>query len=222
MAAPIADFIQLPLDTGNTGKKNRTQTRVVGANTVHEHYIVCISARSYLGVYWGTIGNQTVPTAAQNGTSTGNWWLFNPVGSAIKSGVRRFSRTWQYAALAVDLVPGQFRISLFTFTGTASGAQVTLGKHDSTDATPVTNLRTAMTGLTITLGSSVWEEQGPILPLATGSGVVCGPAIGIERLPEETGEIILRAGEGIVDWSAQALTTANRRQSTNIEVSEFE
>lgn len=222
MAAPIADFVQLPLDTGNTGKKNRTQTRVVGANTVHEHFVVCVSARSYVGLYWGTVGNQTIPIAAHNGTSTGNWWLFNPVGSAVKTGVRRFSRTWQYAALAVDLVPGQFRISLFTFTGTASGAQTALGKRDSTDPTPVTNLRTASTGLTITLGNSIWEEQGPILPLATGSGVVCGPAIGIERLPEEVAEIVLRGGEGIVDWSALGVTTANRRQTSNIGISEFE
>ena len=40
MAAPIANKIILPDDSGNTGKKVRTQTRVVGADTVHEHFFV--------------------------------------------------------------------------------------------------------------------------------------------------------------------------------------
>lgn len=31
-------FIQLPDDASNTGKKVRTQSRAIGANTVHEHY----------------------------------------------------------------------------------------------------------------------------------------------------------------------------------------
>jgi hypothetical protein len=37
MAAPIAAYVQLPADTANTGKKNRTQTKVAGSDTVHQH-----------------------------------------------------------------------------------------------------------------------------------------------------------------------------------------
>lgn len=223
MATPVAAFIQLPDDSGNTGKKNRSQTRVVGANTVHEHFVVCVSKRSYVGFYWANVPFQTIPTAAQNGTSTGNWWLFNPVGSANKITLRRFSTMMQFAALGLDLVPGQFRMSLFTFTGTASGAQITLGKADSTYPAPTANLRTAMTGLTITLGATIWEELGPVHELATGGAGVWNPLVGLERNPDdEDAEIILRAGEGVVDWSALALTTANRRQSTNIGIGEFE
>ena len=222
MAAPIAAFIQLPSDSGNTGKKNRTQTRVVGADTVHEHFVIQVSPRDYVGFYWGAIGNQTMPTTAQNGTTSGNWWLFNPIGSTIKTALRRFSSTMNFAALAVDLIPGQFRMSLFTYTGMPSGAAMTFAKADSTYATPQTSWRTASTGMTVTLGATLWEEQGPILPLATGSGVVCGPYVGIERNPDlEESEIILRAGEGVVDWSALALTTANRRCTTNLGISEF-
>lgn len=222
MAAPVPAYVQLPTDAGNVGKKVRTQTRNVGADTVHEHYFIPISARSYLGIYWAVLSAQTPPQTAQTGVASGNWWLYNPIGSTPKMSVRRWSRSWQFGTLAVDIVPGQFRISLFTFTGTGSGTAVAFGKHDSTDATAVGNLRTASTGLTITLGNPVWEEQGPILPLATGSGVVCGPFQGLERDPDEVAEIILRAGEGLVDWSAQTLTTANRRQTTNLGWSEFE
>lgn len=223
MAAPVAAFIQLPTDSGNTGKKVRTQTRVVGADTVHEHFFIPISSRSIVGNYWASVGAFTPPAAAQNGTTTGAWWLFNPVGSAVKGAVKRFSSILNFNAVAVDLVPGQFRMSLFTFTGTASGAQITPGKTDSTAAAPVLNLRTASTGLTVTLGATIYEEAGPIFPLATGSGIACGPYVGIERNPgEEWNEIILRAGEGIVEWSAQALTTANRRQTSNLGWEEFE
>jgi hypothetical protein len=223
MAAPIAAFIQTPDDSGNTGKKVRTQTQVVGADTVHEHYFVLSSYRRYVGFYSGVVPSYTPPIAAQNGTSTGAFWLFNPVGNANKGAVRRWSSTINFNALAVDLIPGQFRISLFTFTGTASGAQVTLGKNDSAFAAPTINLRTASTGLTVTLGATMWEEQGPILPLATGSGVVCGPYTGIERDPDmEQAEIVLRAGEGLVEWSALGLTTANRRMTTNLGIAEFE
>lgn len=223
MSAPIASFVQTPDDTGNTGKKLRTQTRVVGANTVHEHLFVQIPQRNYIGFYWGCLPYQTVPIAAHNGTTSGNWWLFNPIANANKISLRRFSSTLNFVALAVDLVAGQFRMSLFTYTGTPSGAAVTLGKCDSTCPTTTASLRTASTGMTVTLGATIWEETGPILPLATGSGVVCGPWQGIERNPDwDDAEIVLRAGEGVVDWSALALTTANRRQTTNIGIGEFE
>ena len=40
MAGPVAAYVQLPTDTSNSGKKNRTITKAVGSDTVHEHYIV--------------------------------------------------------------------------------------------------------------------------------------------------------------------------------------
>lgn len=68
MAAPIADKIILPLDTGNTGKNNRTQTRVIGADTVHEHFVVSVSQRSIVGGYKANAGVLTVPAAVHTGT----------------------------------------------------------------------------------------------------------------------------------------------------------
>jgi hypothetical protein len=40
MAAPVASYVQLPADTANTGKKNRTHTKAIGSDTVHEHFMV--------------------------------------------------------------------------------------------------------------------------------------------------------------------------------------
>lgn len=65
MTAPVADKIILPLDTGNTGKKKRTLTRVVGSDTVHSDYVIVEDPRSVVGSYKCSSGVLTVPIAAQ-------------------------------------------------------------------------------------------------------------------------------------------------------------
>ena len=112
MAAPIADKIILPLDTGNTGKKKRTQTRVVGADTVHEDFVIPISDRKVTGSYKASSGTLTVPTAVHNGTTTGFLWLCNPVGSTIKMAAKRIMlilssmRLYMGTLLVMDLLHG--------------------------------------------------------------------------------------------------------------------
>lgn len=222
MPAPVAGFIQLPLDTGNTGKKVRSQTRVVGADTVHEHYFVRVSPRSSLGIYKASSGVVTVPIAANNGTTTGWVWLINPIGSGRIMGVRRIAIQNQFAALAVDLVPGDLRTQLFTFTGTASGTAVTVAKADSAMAAASGSLRLAMTGLTITLGGVAQSDFLQTMDLATGGAGHWNPMLSDWEPDEESGEIILRPGEGLVVYNALALTTANRRAIVNVSWEEYE
>lgn len=52
--------VQLPDDSANTGPKIRTQTRVVGANTVHEHYFYQVNGET------ATLAN--VAASASTGT----------------------------------------------------------------------------------------------------------------------------------------------------------
>jgi hypothetical protein len=225
MAAPVAGFVQLPSDAGNAGKKIRTQTRVVGSDTVHEHFVIAISARSKVGVYYAHSGTLTIPAAAHVGTTTGHTWLFNPVGSAVKLALRRIREIIQFTVTsAVDVsVPRQLW-SLFTFTGTASGAQITPAKRDSTDSAPVGNLRTASTGLTVTLGAAMRGVLPPIVATASSATIQSNmPAqVGQPWEPEEDGQIVLRAGEGIVNWSADAATTGNRRMVVDTVWEEYE
>jgi len=225
MAAPVAGFVQLPLDTGNTGKMVRTQTRVVGANTVHEHYFIPISKRSLLGVYYATSGTIAFPTAAHNTTSTGYGWLYNPVGSAVKMAIRRtFTQTQFTVTTAVDVTVPRQAMSLFTFTGTGSGALITPAKRDSTDAAAVGNFRTAVTGLTVTLGAMIKSDFPNINSTASSATIQStGQVSGVQEWdPPEDEQIILRAGEGVVFWSADASTTANRRWSVDVCWEEFE
>src|SRR4029079_15302652 len=51
MAGPVASYVQLPSDSANTGKKNRTQTRVVGSDTAHEHFVVPNIGYARIGRY---------------------------------------------------------------------------------------------------------------------------------------------------------------------------
>jgi hypothetical protein len=222
MAAPIAGKVILPLDTGNTGKNVRTQTRVVGADTVHEHFFIPITARSVLGGYKASSGTLTVPAAIQNGGTTGFAWLCNPVGSAVKMAVRRISWNVQLIALAVDLLGGEFRMSLATFTGVASGTLVAPAKRDSTDAAAVGGLRLASTGMTMTVGAAIYGHQYPTMDLVTGGAGHWNPTINEWSPDTEDGEIILRAGEAIAFWHAIAVTAANRRLFVNIGWEEFE
>lgn len=225
MTAPIADKITLPLDTGNTGKNVRTQTRVVGGNTVHEHYFIPISARSKLGLYRVHSGVLTIPAAAHNGTTAGHLWFFNPVGNAAKASLRRLRETIQFTVTtAVDVsVPRQL-YSLFTFTGTPSGAILTPGKRDSLDAAATCTIRTASTGAAITLGASIRGVFPPINATASSAMVQCNmpPAIYPPWDPDEEECLVLRAGEGVVLWSADASTTANKRLLSDWAWEEFE
>ncbi len=225
MAAPIADKVILPLDTGNTGKKVRTQTRVVGADTVHEHYFIPTSKRSVLGVYYATSGTIAFPTAAHNVTATGYGWFYNPVGSAVKVALRRtFTQTQFTVTSAVDVTVPRQAMSLFTFTGVGSGTLITPAKRISTDAAAVGNFRTAVTGLTVTLGAMIKSDFPSINPTATSATIQANmiPAGTQEWDPPEDEQIILLAGEGVAFWSADASTTANRRWSVDICWEEFE
>lgn len=221
MAAPVATYIQTPSDAGNTGKKVRTQSRVVGSDTVHEHFFIPVDPRDVLSIYFMHSGVISVPTSADNATSTGRFWAFNPVGSGIKVAVRSARMSYQFVAAALDLSAARFALALFTATGTASGATITPAKRDSTDATPVGTIRTAVTGLTVTLGAILRADLLTVMALATGTGVPAGPFLSAERDLNYEEHIIIRAGEGIVGYCPDASTTANRRATCDMILEDF-
>lgn len=222
MAAPIPDKVILPLDTGNTGKKVRTQTRVVGSDTVHEHFFIPISQRNKLGNFKTNGGVQTVPAGVHNGTTTGFLWLINPVGSARLIAVRRINTLINFTALAVDLLVGELRISRFTATGTGSAGLITPAKRDSADASNVGELRSASTGLAVTLGAAAYSLLYPTMDLATGGAGHWNSQLDWWEPNEEDEQMILRAGEGLVMWHAAAVTAANRRVIINLSWDEYE
>jgi hypothetical protein len=210
VAAPVALYIQTPLDTGNTGKKVRTQTRVVGADTVHEHFFVPVSQRekSALSLFATTVF--TVQAAATNGTTTGFFWLINLVGATKKIGVRRLEFIHQHFTNLTHTAWPRLSMARCTFTGTPSGATVTPVARDSVEAATIGSLRTASTGLTVTLGATMWSSM-PFMASGTAGWTFTNPSMQ-EWEPPEEGQIILRAGEGLVFYQPDAGTTADTRR----------
>ncbi len=225
MAAPIADKIILPLDTGNVGKNVRSQTRVVGANTVHEHFFIPISSRSRLGVHYAHSTLLTIPTAAHTPATTAYFWFVNPVGSTIVAALRRFRTSMQFAlTAAVDVSVPRQTLALFTETGAPAGASITPGRRDSTDTAPQCTVRTAVTGMTVTVGALIRAELPPIIGTAT-SATIQADLTTTPGMPWDLDEDempVLRAGQGIVFYSADASTTANRRMIADLMWEEFE
>ena len=210
MAAPIAAFVQLPLDTGNTGKKVRTQTRVVGADTVHEHHFVPISVRKIDGIYHASSGVIATVAAADNGTTAARLgWLEMPVGGSKRGRLRQIETTHVLgAAVAADLTVmfTPIAIARFTFTGTASGALITPAKRHPNDAANVANLRTASTGMTVTLGALA-RRCGimPFVDFATAAGWISVSPYGNDFDPIAEDEYLdFGPGEGLVFYQVDA------------------
>lgn len=211
MAAPISAFAQLPTDSGNAGKKMRTQTRVIGADTVHEHFFVESSTREMVGSYIAHSGVNVVLATAQT-FPTAFWYLINPVGNTNKialTGIEVISQLG--SALAAPTSP-RLLVSTFTFTGTPSGAQVTPGKLDSTYPATTASFRTASTGMTITKTADLLCA----FPISSATAVgYTAPMMDEWFEDKESNQIILRPGEGIAFWQADAGTASDTRRIVN-------
>lgn len=220
MAGPLADKIILPLDTGNTGKKVRTQTKVIGSDTVHEHIFVKERKGLVLGVYGATSALLSTQASAQNGTSTGHIWCHVPTAiSGKKARIRRLLVRHGISA-ATPTCPTSPRVvaALFTFTGTASGAAITPAKYDSTYPAQVLDLRTAVTGLTVTVGAIIGHALTP--PFLLGGTVadimqwltLPDPVISIGADEDEWP--VLAPGQGLLIYQPDAGTTSDIRRLT--------
>lgn len=215
MARPVAAFIQLPSDSGNTGKKQRTQSRVVGSDTVHEHFVIPITREKLTGTYYFAHAVQSVQASAQNGTSTGFWWLEVPSGATIRARLRRYRHFYDWGAVPAADVPTIPRILVarFTFTGTASAGALTAGKRASSDAANVANLRTGTTGMTITLGAHMFGSMAPFVDFATAVGINTQPREVHQYEPLGDDEFIeLDAAEGLLMYQPDAGTASDLRR----------
>lgn len=216
MAGPVANKVILPSDTGNTGKNVRTQTRVIGPDTVHEHYVVPVSRYEILGVYSFAIPNVTVSAAAHANTA-GYAWLI--VGTGVGNKVVRIRRVeFTPHGVALAAIVSRVSMELITFSGTPTGAAITAAKHDSLYAATVADVRTASTGLTITAGAVLHNcyLQGVI----TAVGVV-QPVVYPWVPTDDDGMIVIRSGQGIV-WRQGDASDADLRFQLNIVVEDID
>ena len=189
----------------------------VGKVTAAGELFITDTNRIKVATGMATSGRSTV-TAAADGATVGRVWLINPVGSGVLLELRRVEFTSMPIAVTVFLTSPRVTVERMTFTGTASGAQITPTVRDTTDAALVATIRTASTGLTLTAGAVAYAFS--VMNILTGVGTNV-PTLQ-EWEPNEAGRIVLRAGEGIVIRQADVGTAADTRVfQVNFAWSEF-
>jgi hypothetical protein len=211
-------MVQLPSDSGNTGKKVRTQTRIIGADTVHEHFYIPISKELIEGIYfYATAAAQAVQASAQNGTSTGFGWLAMPTGLSKRSRIRRFEVVFEQGAApsADHLTLPRIALQRFTFTGTPSGANIVPARRHPSDAANAFNFYTASTGMTVSLVANAfaltWLPPGIDFATAVGQNVVS--KVNEPFAPSHEDEYLdYGPGEGFVLYQPDAGTASDVRR----------
>lgn len=170
-----------------------------------------IEARASLGVYRAALAQVTVLQAAQDGTTTGFLWAYLPAAATKKARIRKvLVSSQQSTALATPTAP---RLSLVraTFTGTASGTQVTPGKVDSAHPAAVFDLRTAVTGLTPVLGAAIGALG--LVGSQTAVGNYHPIATPLFKAELEDERLVIAPGEGIVIYQDTAGTASDTRKA---------
>ncbi len=218
MAAPIANKITLPSDTGNSGKNVRTQTRVVGGDTVHEHFFVPIQAQEATGKYFFSSTQQTVSDVAHNATATGFFWLQLPSTATVTAIIRFIRANATASAASVFASAPVVSFSKFTFTGTASGALVTPVKFQTAGAANQLIIRTLVTGMVVTVVGAVGQFQIPSIMTAVGAVHAGEEVIPRNALSYTRGQDLeIAPGEGLVVYQTVAGTAADTRKF-NIQI----
>lgn len=209
--------IIMPPDS--TGKAIHTrEITLAGPGVVQEQYVIPISARLNSGVYRAHTGAHVIQAAAQNGTSTGAWWLYNTSATVIV-GVRRVQFMCQHGSILVTATSPRIVLARMTFTGTPAGTAITPAKTDSGFPAATASLRSTQVTSVITLA----QQYMAFLPVVALTAVGVTSPGWADWVPDtEDGEVLLRQNEGIVCYQADAGTTSDtRRFVTNVAWSEF-
>jgi len=222
MARSTADKVILPSDAGNTGAKTPTMTRTVGADLVHVPLMIPERKEVVKGVYRASMALQSVQASAQNATSTGFLWITCPAAVTTRAmRLRKLDLMINHSASTT--MPSVPRIGLarFTFTGTASGATLAGAKIDPDSPNPSIDLRTAVTGMTVTLntdpGSLLNSVLVPPMHNVTAAGLLFMPSVEqslVSMRSDEDEWPMIKGGQGLVLYQLDAGTAADTRRFT--------
>lgn len=214
MAKPIANKIILPLDTGNTGKNVRTQTRVVGADTVHEHFWVPLRQAQIVSIYRLALVQATVAASAQNGTTAGLLFGHMPASATTRAmRLRRLSVSSQHStALATPTAP-RLLVRRFTSAAALSTSLIAPNLNDSVaHATPACLYSLVNTGVTVVHVGIGFGTAG-ITGAITAVGAYPTPYQDIiDPSADEDDWPVFHPGQGFVVYQDVAGTTADTRK----------
>lgn len=212
MSSPINSNILLPSDAGNTGKKVRTQTRVINGDTVHEHFFVLTRRESVLNVFRFAQDQNTVLAGNQNGTTAGMLFGHMPTSASGKAArLRRLAVSSQHStALATPSAP-RLRVARFTASGALSGGLLAPAANDSAKPAAAFLLSAVNTPLTVTLGAGFGVATMVGALTAVGAYDSCIDEI-IDSAAEEDDWPVFYPGEGFVVYQDTIGTAADTRK----------
>ena len=219
MAGPVAAFVQLPADSNNTGKKNRTQTKIVGANTVNEHFVVPSHSFTRTGYYILQTTGDVVAATSQTGTGSAFYWMNMSTLAATTNAValiRKISVSYGIGgAIVISTASPVLNFTKYTYNGAASSAASVAPLANATGTpAPLMSVITTSSGATITLVRDVANFVVPAL--VTTAGTYGGNAVIYETAdPYTRGTALeLKSGEGLVIYQSQAGVGSDVRKFT--------
>lgn len=214
MAAPVLANVALADDSANSAnKKMQTQSESISGTTVHAHYFIPRSKRKILGQYKIASSLQSTVQTAHDGTSTGFVWLQLPAASAVHARLRRLELAFTCITESDHLTAPRVVLARGTFTGTASGAEVSPALRMTGDASAIAHWRTAVTGMTVTVGNGVWTAPNPAL-LVTTSGIVFPAYQALWAPTDEEDYLDLASGELALLYQPDTGTATDGRRFT--------
>lgn len=195
MAAPVSTYVQLPTDGSNTGKKNRTQTRTIGSNSVHEHFVVPSAGFTRTGRHAYQSSLHTVST----GTDTTHFVLAMTTSATHRAVIRSIDVSYSItgtiaASTASPLIVIQKATYGTAFTASTNGQVINyqsssttsqlnayLGSSGASIGTPVPFASFAVPALLTTVGTyggkfNLWQSQEPY-DLETGLEMKAGDVL---------------------------------------------
>jgi len=216
---PTDTYITLPSDSGNLGKKTAAQQRTQGADSVYLQKFIEERAGVVTEVFRiATITVTQMAVSAQNGTTTGLLWLMNPASSTRTIRIRRISLQYNFIGVTTLTTLPRMVAQRFTWTGDASGASVAAAAVWSSADVTQADIRTAMTGLTISLLTPIVCSDLPPMGQVAGTAAVFETTATVrsEMIDADNAEdewIVLTPGQGLVLYQADAggATTETRR-----------
>jgi hypothetical protein len=202
MTAPVASYVQLPADTANTGKKNRTQTKVVGSDTVHEHHVVPSAGYTHIARYFScSTATQSVSSAAQTPSTAGFYYLHNSTANTAVGMLRRVDLSYSVdgsTAIAITQSCPLFMLQKYTFATAHAGTTLNIVSAQTSSTTAKLNMRSAPTGATITLVGPVGAFTFPAI-VSTAANY--GGSATLYNAPEHYNRgyaVEIAPGEGVV------------------------
>jgi hypothetical protein len=219
MAAPIAAYVQLPADTANTGKKNRTQTKVAGSDTVHEHFVVPSAAFTHTGRYFSvSTAAQSVSSAAQVPSTAGHYYLHNSTANTAVGVLRSVDINYSVdgsTAIAIAQSCPLFMLQKYTFATAHAGTTINIVSAQTSSTTAKLNMRQAPTGATVTLVGPIGAVPFPAL-LSTVTNVY-GGSFNLYTADEKYNRgyaVEIAPGEGVVLHQLTTGLAADTRKFT--------